>query len=351
MVEFGVEGRIRFPKFLLPFKTEQFIRKYNPQTNLSAALNFQRRPDYTRTIANASFGYTWRETQEVTHNVYPIEVSLILTPYQSEDFKDWLDGKYLYYSYQPHFIVDQRYSFVFTNQNFRKDQDFQYLRIDAETAGNLLYAGHSLFGTESDSGNYQIFNVDFAQYVKGEIDFRNYTYLYEGISFVTRGFIGAGIPYLNSNAMPFVKQFYSGGANSIRAWQLKNLGPGSYIDSTDTGYPNQTADLKIEANFEYRFKLVWKLESAIFLDIGNIWSLSAEDNREGAQFKFNKFYKELAIGTGVGARFDFNFFIFRFDLGIPLRSPYPIEGSNWLFGNSGVKGKDLTFNLAIGYPF
>ncbi len=351
MVEFGVEGRIRFPKFMLPFKTEQFIRKYNPKTNLSLLFNFQRRPDYTRTIANASFGYDWRASKAISHQVYPIDVSLILTPYQSPKFQDWLDGQYLYYSYQPHFIVSQRYSFVYTNQNIRKEQNFQYLKIGAETAGNLLYLSHSLFGTTPDSGNYQIFNVDFAQYIRGEIDFRNYIYLYEGISFVTRGYIGAGIPYLNSTAMPFTKQFYSGGANSVRAWQLKNLGPGSYRDSVNSGYPNQTADMKLEANIEYRFKLFWQLELALFVDIGNIWSLSPNDDREGAQFRFNRFYKELAVGTGIGTRFDFNFFIFRFDLGVPLRYPYPIEGSNWLPGNSGITGNDLTFNIAIGYPF
>ena len=353
MIEFGVEGRLKIPKFMLPFKTEQFIREFNPQTNILLSYNYQRRPDYTRTIANASFGYNWRASDEIMHHIFPIEVSLILTPYKSQDFQDWLEGKYLFYSYEPHFIVDQRYSFVYTNQKIRKNQDFQYLRIDAETAGNLLYGGYSVFEPQPDSGNYKIFGVDFSQYIKGEIDFRNFNYLYEGISFVTRAYIGAGIPYLNSTALPFEKQFFSGGANSIRAWQVKNLGPGSYNepDSLSSNYPNQTGDLKIEANAEYRFKLFWKLETALFLDIGNIWSLSSGDDREGALFKFSQFYKELAIGTGIGARLDFNFFIFRFDLGIPLRNPYPLEGSNWLPGNAGIKGKDLTFNIAIGYPF
>ncbi|HDR67433.1 MAG TPA: outer membrane protein assembly factor, partial [Bacteroidaceae bacterium] len=346
MLELGVEGRLRIPKFILPFKTEQFIRKFNPQTNITLSYNYQRRPDYSRTIANASFGYNWRTNQDVSHLVYPVEVSLVLTPFKSEEFQDWLEGKYLYYSYEPHFIVDQRYSFVYTNQHIRKRQDFKYLRIDAETAGNFLYAGYNVFGNLPPDGTYQILGVDFAQYAKGEIDFRNYNYLEEGISIVSRGYVGVGIPYLNSSSMPFEKQFFSGGANSIRAWQVKNLGPGSYNDTIKTGYPNQTGDLKAEANFEYRFKLIWKIESAIFLDIGNIWSLSADDDREGALFRFNQFYKELAVGSGFGARLDFNFFIFRFDLGIPLRNPYPVKGSNWLPGNAGIKGRDLTFNIA-----
>ena len=151
--------------------------------------------------------------------------------------------------------------------------------------------------------------------------------------------------------MPFEKQYFSGGANSIRAWQVKSLGPGSYEDPAASVYPNQTGDVKLEANMEYRFKLFWKLEAALFLDVGNIWSLSAVDDREGAGFEFNRFYKELAVGTGAGTRFVSSFFVFRFDLGIPLRNPYPIEGHNWLPRNAGVTWQDLTFNLAIGYPF
>ena len=132
---------------------------------------------------------------------------------------------------------------------------------------------------------------------------------------------------------------------------MKSLGLGSYQDPDETTYPNQTGDVKLEANMEYRFKLFWKLEAAFFLETGNIWSLSKEDDREGAGFEFNRFYKQLAVGSGVGTRAVFNFFIFRFDIGVPLRSPFAIEGSNWLPGNSGINGRDLTYNLAIGYPF
>jgi outer membrane protein assembly factor BamA len=351
MLEFGVEGRLRIPKFLLPFRTEQFIRRFNPQTNLRLSYNYQRRPDYTRTLANASFGYNWQGAGNLSHLVYPVETSLILTPYKSESFQDWLEGKYLFYSYEPHLIVDSRYTMVFSNQKLLKNQDFQDVRINLETAGNLLYGGYSLLAPEPAGKHYELFGVEFAQYVKGDIDFRNYDFFYEDISLVLRGFVGAGFAYLNSNAMPFEKQYFSGGANSIRAWQVKNLGPGSYNDTTTTSFPNQTGDMKLEANMEYRFKLFWKLEAALFLDVGNIWSLSPEDDREGARFHFSDFYRELAVGTGVGTRFVFSFFIFRFDLGIPLRNPYPIEGSNWLPGYSGISGRDLTFNIAIGYPF
>lgn len=351
MQEFGVEARLRIPKFLLPVKTEQFIRKYNPQTNIRLSYNYQKRPDYIRTLANASFGYDWKGTEKVIHRVYPIEASLILTPYKSEFFEDWLEGTYLFYSYEPQLIMDTRYSMVWSNQKLLKNQNFQDVRLNLETAGNLLYAGFSAFGNQPTDESYQILGVDFSQYLKADIDFRSYIFLDEDVSLILRGFAGVGYAYGNSRSMPFVKQYFSGGANSIRAWQVKDLGPGSYNDPNETTYPNQTGDVKLEANMEYRFKLFWKLEAAFFLDAGNIWSLSSEDDREGAGFDFNRFYREIAVGTGVGARAVFSFLILRFDLGIPLRSPYPIEDSNWLPGNAGVSGSDLTINIAIGYPF
>lgn len=351
MQEFGVEARLRIPKFLLPFKSEQFIRKYNPQTNIRLSYNYQKRPDYIRTLANASFGYDWRGNERTLHKVYPVEASLILTPYKSQGFQDWLDGKYLYYSYEPHLIIDTRYSVVWSNQKLLKKQNFQDIRLNLETAGNLLYAGFSLLADDPGTDNYQLLGVDFAQYFKADIDFRSYTFLYEDVLLVLRGFAGVGYAYLNSTAMPFEKQYFAGGANSIRAWQVKSLGPGSYEDPAKSVYPNQTGDVKLEANMEYRFKLFWKLEAALFMDVGNIWSLSEVDDREGAGFEFNRFYKELAVGTGAGTRFVSSFFVFRFDVGVPLRNPYPIEGHNWLPGNRGVSWQDLTFNLAIGYPF
>jgi len=351
MQEFGVEARLRIPKFLLPVRTDQFIRKFNPQTNIRLSYNYQKRPDYIRTLANASFGYDWKGTDKVIHRVYPIEASLILTPYKSDFFQDWLEGTYLFYSYEPQLITDTRYSMVWSNQKLLKNQSFQDFRLNLETAGNLMYAGFSAFGEQPEDGNYQVLGVDFSQYLKADIDFRSYIFLYEDISLVLRGFAGVGYAYGNSRSMPFVKQYFSGGANSIRAWQVKALGPGSYNDPNESTYPNQTGDVKLEFNMEYRFKLFWKLEAAFFLDAGNIWSLSSEDKREGAGFEFNRFYQEIAVGTGVGARAIFSFLIFRFDLGIPLRNPYVIEGSNWLPGNSGVSGEDLSFNIAIGYPF
>jgi len=353
MQEVGVEAKLSVPKFLLPFSTEQFIRKFNPETNINLSFNYQHRPDFTRTTLRGSFGYRWRGNRYVTHTIYPFDISLINTPHLSDEFKAQLEGTYLYYSYLPHFITDQRYRMVYTNQKLNKTSDFQYVRLGIETAGNMIYGLYQLYksaGLPYTDESLKILGVDYAQYIRTDIDVRHYDYHGEDNSLVYRGFVGIAYPYLNSIAIPFEKQFFGGGANSLRAWRVKDLGPGSYAGDT-TRYPNQTADLKIEANIEYRFKLIWKAEGALFLDAGNIWSLSKEDDREGAVFDLSKFYREFAVGTGFGVRFDFNFFIFRVDIGIPLVDPSFPEGQRWVPANADLQWNDLGYNFAIGYPF
>ncbi len=352
LIEYGSEIRFNIPKFLLPFKTDQFIKKFNPATAISLAYNYQQRPDYTRTLANASFGYNWRGNKFLSHVINPIELNLVKIPYKSPEFTRWLEGKYIAYSYQPHLVTVSSYSLVFNNQNLKKKTDFSYLRFNIESAGNLLYSAYRIAGATKENGSYKLFNTDFAQYLKGDIDLRYYNIFDEKSSLVYRVFAGAGVPYKNSEALPFEKKYFSGGANSIRAWQVRNLGPGSYIEKdAESLYPNKTADIKLEANLEYRFKLFWILEGAFFLDAGNIWAINSSDEREGALFEWNRFYKEIALGTGFGTRFVFSFFTFRVDLGLKLRDPAGLENNRWIIGNRGFRGDDFTVNIGIGYPF
>lgn len=351
MQEIGAEARLDVPQFLLPFRTEQFIRRFNPRTTLNLVYSYQKRPDFTRSTFRGGFGYQWRGNRFLTHNVYPFEISLINTPFVSDSFALDLEGTYLKYAYQPHFITNQRYTMVFTNQRLNKETDFQYLRFNVETAGNLFYGLYSgIIRPETDSV-YRFLGVDIAQYFKADVEFRHYENIDEGINLVYRGFIGASIPYLNSTAIPFEKQFFAGGSNSLRAWRVKSLGPGTYDGGLASEYPNQTADLKLEANVEYRFGLFWKLEGAFFVDAGNIWSLSKEDDREGALFNIRDFYREFAVGGGFGTRLDFNFFLLRFDIGIQLVDPTRPLGQRWLPGNSSYTSDNFAFNIAIGYPF
>jgi outer membrane protein assembly factor BamA len=351
MIEFGIESRLRIPKFLLPFKTDQFIRKFSPSSSLNLAYNYQRRPDYIRTLANASLSYNWRGNRYLTHFVSPVEINLVKIPYKSQAFTEWLEGKYIFYSYQPNLISLSSYTLIYSNQNIQKSRSFSYVKLNAESAGNLLASSYKIADIEKVDGNYMFLRSEFSQYLKGDIDFRYYKVLDPINTIVYRVFSGGGYPYGNSTALPFEKKYFSGGANSIRAWQVRNLGPGSFSENETSYYPNQTADIKLEANIEYRFKLFWLLEGALFVDAGNIWSITSNDERVGALFELDKFYKDIAIGTGFGTRFDFTYFIFRLDLGVKVRDPAVVNDNKWIPGVRKYGRNDFTLNLGIGYPF
>ncbi|MFP4060819.1 MAG: BamA/TamA family outer membrane protein [Bacteroidales bacterium] len=349
-LEFGLEANLRLPKFLLPFKTEQFIKKYNPKTAITAAYNYQRRPDYTRTIANATFGYNWRQTNHISHIVNPFELNAVKIFEIDQAFLDTIRGTYLENSYKDHYVSITSYSFVFNNQEIGSNKNFSFLRLNAETGGNSLLFLSQAANFEREEGNYRLFGLRFAQYIRSDLDYRYYQTINETDKLVYRIFAGAGLPYGNSEALPFEKKYFGGGANSLRAWQVRTLGPGSW--SGELGrYPNVTADIKIEGSMEYRFKLFWILEGAMFLDAGNIWAISENDERVGALFEVDKFYKDIAIGTGFGLRFDFNFFLFRIDAGMKLRDPSYLTGQRWLPGNRPLTGDDMAVSVGIGYPF
>jgi outer membrane protein assembly factor BamA len=195
-----------------------------------------------------------------------------------------------------------------------------------------------------------LFKTRYAQYLKGDIEWRKGYRLNKYNSLVGRLFVGVGFPYGNFDVLPFEKKYFTGGANGIRAWQVRSLGPGTYRAPSGS-YPNQSGDIKIEGNLEYRYKLIKFLEGAFFLDAGNVWAINEKDNRPGAQFKPGKFYRQLAIGTGTGFRFDFDYFIFRLDLGVKVRDPAQPEYNGWIPGARKLTGDDFNLSFAIGYPF
>jgi outer membrane protein assembly factor BamA len=278
----------------------------------------------------------------------------------NEDFINSIKDLYIKSSFTDHLIMAMNYTLVDNTQNTEKDNTYHYFKWSVESAGNLLSAlmklsGRSKYETvDEDTGNqlsyYKVFNTRFAQYLKTDFEFRYGYRLDKFNSVVSRAFLGVALPYGNFDVLPFEKKYFGGGANGIRAWQVRTLGPGTYKASEDE-YPNQSADIKLEGNVEYRFRLLSFVEGAFFLDAGNIWAINSKDNREGAQFKFDQFYKQIAIGTGTGLRFDFNYFIFRFDLGLKMRDPSLPEGKRFIFGNYPLKSEHFNFNFAIGYPF
>ena len=356
--EYGLETSLRLPEFLVPFiKTENFIKKYNPSTTLLASYDYQSMPFYTRTIAIASFGYDWKAGfyKEKEHIVNPVQLSLVNVPKIDSAYKAYIAASsYQVHSYDNVLILGGSYSFIFNNQKIKNSREYWFLRVNAETAGNLIGLAEKLAGGNKTDNTYQILGQPFAQYAKTDLDLR-YNYKFNDVSSIAyRGFFGIALPYGNSKEVPFEKQYFEGGANDIRAWQLRSLGPGSYADSSRL--LNETGDIKLEANAEYRYKLFWIIEGAIFLDAGNIWSYKNDLARPGSQFQFNKFYKDIAIGTGTGFRFDLKFVIARVDIGMKLRDPllhdpFFSEGSHWIFLNGPYKRRDFTIVLGIGYPF
>ncbi|MDO9340212.1 MAG: BamA/TamA family outer membrane protein [Bacteroidales bacterium] len=351
--EYGFETSLRLPKFLLPFiKTESFIKKYNPTTTLLAAYNYQAMPAFTRTIATATFGYNWKAGNYQEHIVNPLQLNIVKLPPGSIDsaFAARIESSSQANSYKDVMILGGNYSYIYNNQKIKKSRDYWFLRINAEASGNMLEMAGKLTGAKKTDGSYKILGLPFAQYVRTDFDLR-YNYILNDVSsIVYRGFFGIGIPYGNSKAIPFEKQYFGGGANGIRAWQVRSLGPGSY-DPGNPKFLNQTADIKLEANAEYRFKLFWILEGALFLDAGNIWAYNNDPSRPGSQFIFNKFYKDIAVGTGAGLRFDFKFVIGRVDIGMKLRDPLLPDGSKWIIMSRSYERNDFTMVLGIGYPF
>jgi outer membrane protein assembly factor BamA len=252
------------------------------------------------------------------------------------------------------------YSLIYNNQRLSTIKNYTYIRFNIEASGNLLWAISELANRDKyqqiDSlGNvqaeyYQVLDTRFAQYIKSDFEYSRGFAIDKYNSIVTRGFIGIGVPYGNFDVLPFEKKYFSGGANGIRAWPVRSLGPGTYKASPEE-YPNQTADIKLEANVEYRFKLISFIEGALFLDAGNIWAINEKDNREGAQFKINEFYRQIAFGSGTGLRFDMSYFILRLDLGMKLRDPSVPENKGWIIGSRPYSNNDFNLTFAIGYPF
>ena len=350
-VELGGSIGLSLPKFLSPFASKQFIKKYSPRTQIVASYNFQRRPDYTRTIASFLFGYVWKNSKFVTHTVNPVELSAINITNISAAFQSQISGKYLENSYKNQIITLSSYSLTFNNQNLQKNTSYTYLRFNVESSGNALSAIYSKYGKKSADDTYQILNTSFSQFVRSDMNITYHQIIDNNNAFVYRLFAGVGYPYGNSKALPFDKKYFSGGANGIRAWSARSLGPGS-VKVANSGFFNQTGDIKLEANVEYRYKIFWQLEGAIFFDAGNIWAF--KDENENAIFKPVNFYKQIALGTGTGFRANLGFLTVRFDFGYKVYDPVVdpnVKFRPWVPFQQKFMWQDVAINFGIGYPF
>lgn len=360
-MEYSTDASLTLPNFRFPFLSDDFKRKIQATTSVNMSFNYQERPEYTRIIATAGWSYKWGERANRTrHTLTPIDINYVYLPESTNNFIDEIapDNPLLRYSYEDHFIMRLGYSFYHTNKQKETawsrafQQDVYTLRVNAETAGNLLFAINSIVNHRSNFRNdpYSIFGIRYSQYFKVECD---YTLVHtfdwrNSLAFHTG--LGLGYPYGNSTILPFEKRFYGGGANGVRGWGVRTLGPGNYRGSNlVSDFINQCGDIRLDLNLEYRAKLFWVLELGMFVDAGNIWTIHNYETQPGGLFQFNKFYKQIAASYGIGLRLDFSYFLVRFDLGIKAHNPalgeepWPLLHPKW--------GRDSNFHFSIGYPF
>lgn len=361
--EFAGEVGITFPKFEAPFLSRNFKQRIKANTEFALSVNYQERPEYTRVIAGAAWKYKWSNprssfTERRTFDL--IDINYVYLPSSTINFIDEIapTNPLLRYSYEDHFIMRMGYTYsrtnrripTATNNSFTMQPSITTFRASAEMAGNLLYGISSLIGQGKSDGAYKIFGIQYAQYVKGEVDYTYTRNFNSRNALAMRASFGIGYPYGNSTAIPFEKRFYAGGANGVRGWGVRTLGPGSYDSKNSvTDFINQCGDIALNLGIEYRAKIFWVFEGALFIDAGNIWTIKEYENQVGGMFKFNKFYKQIAASYGAGIRMDFTYFLLRLDLGIKAHNPamnqepWPLIHPKW--------SRDATFHFAVGYPF
>lgn len=350
--EYSVETRLLFPRFIAPFLSSGFSRRAIATSEVSFLYDLQNRPEYHRRVLSVAWRYKWNNANH--HDRYQIDLidlNYVFMPWISDTFRrDYLEDEsnrnaILRYNYEDLFIM--RFGLGYTYNN-----GLYAIKANVETAGNVLGLGAKVFSfSRNGQGQYKLFNIAYAQYVKGDFDFtRNIRFDYNN-SLVWHFGFGIAYPYGNSTILPFEKRYFSGGANSVRGWSVRSLGPGRFVGRDgNIDFINQTGDMKIDINMEYRAHLFWKLNGALFVDAGNIWTLRDYDDQPGGQFKFGEFWKQIAVSYGFGVRLNFDYFILRFDFGMKAINP-AYEGKDHYPIAYPKLSRDLTFHFAVGLPF
>ena len=352
--EYGVQARLQFPRFLSPFSTREFRRRSNAVSELSVSWDLQDRPEFHRRVFSAAWKYNWSNARR--HLRYELEVpdlSYVYMPWISERFKkDYLDNvnnrnAILRYNYEDLFIMRAGFSLSY-NRN-----DDVAIRAKVESAGNLLSIADNLSNfKKNEQGQSKIFNIAYAQYLKFDFAFTRILRFDPRNSLALHADFGIAYPYGNSKVLPFEKRYIAGGPNSVRGWSVRELGPGGFRGTDGRiDFINQTGDLKLNLNAEYRTRLFWKFDGAAFIDAGNIWTLREYAEQPDGQFRFDKFWQQIAAAYGLGLRLNFDYFILRFDAGMKAINPaytslkehFPLFHPRF--------GRDFTFHFAVGLPF
>lgn len=361
-VEYGVEASINFPRFLFPFISAEVRQRTQATSEIGIQFNSQERPEFGRRAASVTWGYRWTYKRKWQHRVDVLDLNYVYMPWISSTFREeYLDNpensnSILRYNYENLLIMKAGYGFTYHSdgRESRTASNNSYsIRFNIESSGNLLYAfSHMLNATRNEDHQYTVANIAYAQYIKTDIDFTKSFRIDHRNSIVFHVGMGVAYPYGNSRILPFEKRYFSGGANSVRGWSVRRLGPGSFAgNDRNIDFINQSGDIKLDLNLEYRTKLFWKLNGAFFVDAGNIWTIRDYEEQPGGAFRFDSFYKQIAVSYGLGLRFDFDYFILRFDAGMKAVNPayrnskehYPLIHPDF--------GRDFAFHFAVGYPF
>ena len=356
-IELGPELKVTFPVRAGSAKSG------GSRVLLNALYNYQRRPDYTRSLAKGALGWEITPNFTQTWGIFLPEVNVVRITDQDPGFLAFLDSTrdaVLTNSYRDHIIITiPRFTFVWNSAAVQKSRNAHYLRASLDFAGTALRwfderTGAPLLTDSTEESWYTLADARYAEYAKLDVDYRFYHTIHDRSSIAIRFAPGVAKPLVNQKVMPFETSFFGGGANGIRAWRARALGPGGY--ESDVNYFDRIGEMRIEGNVEYRFKLIGYLEGALFTDVGNIWTLQYNEAKPRGQFKTETFLSEIAVGTGLGARLNFDFFLVRFDLALQTKDPGLPEGQRWIFQPRDdvydkTFGKKLNFNLGIGYPF
>ncbi|MCC8155413.1 MAG: BamA/TamA family outer membrane protein [Tannerellaceae bacterium] len=362
--EIGGETSLTVPRFVFPFLREDFRRRLRATTEFRASYNRQRRPEYDRAILSGGWNYHWQDRSNTLarHTFKLLDVDYLFIPRIQADFLDKLHETTRTYNYTNQFIVGIGYTFLFNNYNPQNRQrNTHSFRFSVDMAGNLLYGLSKLTGAEKhvnlkEDGQpegdprYRLFGIYYSQFAKADFDFS------KGIAIDSRNRIayrfGVGVvyPYGNATEVPLERRYFSGGANSVRGWSVRSLGPGS-MSKDSANFVTQAGDIRLDLSVEYRTKLFWKLELAGFLDAGNIWTIRNYESQPRGQFSFSRFYKEIAFSYGVGLRLDFDFFLIRFDTGFKVYDPQGEGKYKWAIANNAFFKDNCAVHFAVGYPF
>lgn len=352
--EYNVDSRLTFPRFIMPFLSADVRRRSTATSEVSVQFNSQNRPEFHRRVLSAGWRYKWSPRNH--HDSYRfdlIDLNYVFMPWISETFRrEYLNNTsnsnvILRYNYEDLFIMKMGFGYNYNNGKIA-------IKTNLEISGNLLNLLTNAFGSsQNDMGQYKVFGIAYAQYVKADVDFTKDLLGDMRDQLVFHVGLGVAYPYGNSQVLPFEKRYFSGGANSVRGWSVRSLGPGRYKDKDGKiNFITQTGDLKLDLNLEYRTHLFWKFDGALFADAGNIWTLRHYDMQEGGQFKLAGIVKDLAVSYGLGVRLNFDYFILRFDLGMKAINPaYQTEEEAHYPLIHPDLGRDLAFHFAVGMPF